>query len=128
MRPPPKATRTDTLFPYPTICQAEDFKYSISVSYKKALSQYAIPALLLQPFVENAIWHGLMPSAKKDQSLKIDFTTDETLIITIQDNGIGREAARSTNVTPNIHKSFGIQNTQERLALFNHLKNIKINL
>src|SRR3546814_11961089 len=69
-----------------------------------------------------------MPSAKKDQSLKIDFTTDETLIITIQDNGIGREAARSTNVTPNIHKSFGIQITQERLALFNHLNNIKITL
>ncbi len=107
----------------------EDLNYSISVADKEALYQYPIPALLLQPFVENAIWHGLMPSTKKDKSLKIDFSIGENLIITVQDNGIGRKkAAQTADHRSNFHKSFGIQITQERLALFNHLHDLKITL
>ncbi len=107
----------------------EGLNYSISVTDKEALSQYPIPALLLQPFVENAIWHGLMPSVKKDKSLEIDFAIGENLIITIQDNGIGRKmAAKAMNARLDTHKSFGIRITQERLALFNHLHGLKITL
>lgn len=107
----------------------KEFKYSIAVADKEALSQYPIPALLLQPFVENAIWHGLMPSDKKDKWLEIDFAINEQLIITIQDNGIGRKmAAKISQSRPGIHKSFGIQITQERLALFNHLNDSRITL
>src|SRR5690606_5597585 len=71
----------------------EDLNYVIEVNDREALSQYPIPALLLQPFVENAIWHGLMPSDRKDKSLKINFEVNENLVITIQDNGIGRKKA-----------------------------------
>lgn len=102
----------------------DELNYTISVSDREALSQYPIPALLLQPFVENAIWHGLMPSEKKDKSLTIDFVLDDHLVITIQDNGIGRKKA--ANARPRQHKSFGLGITQERLALFNHLHGLKV--
>lgn len=106
-----------------------DLNYTISYDDKDVLSQYSIPALLLQPFVENAIWHGLKPSMKKDKSLHIHFSTEENLIITIADNGIGRTAAQAAgNVKKGLHNSFGIQITRERLALFNHLNDIKISL
>lgn len=107
----------------------DDLNYCISVEDKDVLSQYSIPALLLQPFVENAIWHGLKPSTKKDKTLNIRFSTNDNLVITIADNGIGRkEAQAGGNVKKGLHNSFGIQITQERLALFNHLNDIKISL
>lgn len=106
-----------------------DLNFSISVDNKDILSQYPIPALLLQPFVENAIWHGLKPSKETDKWLKIHFSTQENLIITISDNGIGRKESQATEgVKKQLHKSYGIQITQERLALFNHFNDLKISL
>lgn len=106
----------------------EDLNYAITVEDKDVLSQYPIPALLLQPFVENAIWHGLRPSSKSDKSLKIHFSTGDRLVITIEDNGIGRKMAAEARATGDWRKSFGGRITQERLALFNHLNELKISL
>ncbi len=107
----------------------DDFNYEITACDKEALAMYPVPSLLLQPFVENAIWHGLNPSEKNDKFLSIKFELADSLVISIQDNGIGREAARKWKETQNsTHKSMGVKITQDRLALFNHTHDMKIYL
>lgn len=103
----------------------DNFNYSIQVTSREELSQFHIPPLLLQPFVENAIWHGLSTSANPVKTLTIIFDTSECLKIIIEDNGIGRKASSGKK---KLHKSLGMNITQERLALYNHSNNISINL
>lgn len=103
----------------------EDFSYDIQCDSREALSQYTIPPLLLQPFVENAIWHGLHPSKKPEKTLLVAFDTSQQLRITIEDNGVGRvESAKAKK----LHKPAGTHITQERLALFNHISGAKMHL
>ncbi len=103
----------------------DTFNYTIDVSSIEELSQFNIPPLLLQPFVENAIWHGLRPSQSGQKLLKITFDTSDILKIIIEDNGIGRKASSSEN---KMHKSMGMEITRERLALFNHSNETSIKL
>lgn len=76
-----------------------------------------IPPMLLQPFVENSIWHGLH---LKDGTGKItiEFALgNELLQVSVEDDGIGRKQA-----APSDHKSFGLRITQERLEVLSKLK------
>jgi tetratricopeptide (TPR) repeat protein len=78
-----------------------------------------IPPMLLQPFVENAIWHGLLPSKRETKVLEIDIVRDNTdghLII--KDNGVGRKNDKMVP-TVDLHKSLGTRITQDRIDLFN---------
>jgi len=79
-----------------------------------------IPPLLLQPFVENAIWHGLMHK-KENGLVTISFTVENNILhCSVIDNGIGRSAAANAgSKSSQAHKSMGIQITRERLALIN---------
>lgn len=104
---------------------SNEIESHINIDKDLNISTIKIPSLILQPFIENAIWHGL--SSKKG-SKKIDVSfekTDEThVMITIVDNGVGRKA--SAEIKSNkIHKrkSIGIKLTQERLD--NFCKNFK---
>lgn len=102
-----------------------DFSYTIQVTCKEELSQFEIPPLLLQPIVENAIWHGLHPSLKTEKKLTIVFDTTENLIISIEDNGVGRkESAKKKK----LHDSMGNSIVQDRLSLYNHLNDHTIHL
>jgi hypothetical protein len=79
-----------------------------------------IPPLLIQPFVENAIWHGLLHKAdpgRLDISVKVE---KNILICIIEDNGVGRSHARAPENKPvEMKKSMGIQITRQRLSLIN---------
>jgi len=79
-----------------------------------------IPPLLLQPFIENAIWHGLMHK-KEHGTVVISFREErDILYCTIEDNGIGRVVAAQVGSKSSLsHKSLGIQITRDRLALIN---------
>lgn len=102
-----------------------NFNYIIEVTSKEALSQYQIPPLLLQPIVENAIWHGLHPSLKAEKTLTIIFDTTSDLKISIEDNGIGRkESAKNKK----LHNSMGTTIVRDRLTLYNHLNDHNISL
>jgi len=84
------------------------------------LDAIKIPSLILQPFVENAIWHGLSLK-KEEKKLNIDIRNkEETHIeITIEDNGIGRERSASIKKKKLYKKdSIGINLTRERLVNF----------
>jgi sensor histidine kinase YesM len=80
-----------------------------------------LPAMLLQPFVENAIWHGLSHREEPGGSINIHIKQqpDETLIIRISDNGIGRKAAAIYRSTTQKHQSLGSLITDKRLNLIN---------
>ena len=101
----------------------ENFNYTIQTSSREDLFQFYIPPLFLQPFAENAIWHGLNPSSKKDKNLSIIFDTSESLKIIIEDNGIGRNASYKKE---KLHKSMGMEITKDRLTLFNYLNSPSI--
>jgi len=75
--------------------------------------------MLIQPFVENAIWHGLMNKAEPGGSVGIYFSEEEDyLICTISDDGVGRKNAQMTkSPLPMGHRSMGIEITKNRLLI-----------
>ncbi len=92
------------------------FSYEIVISEKVNADDIDFPALTLQPFVENAIWHGLMPQdGVKVLKIEID-QNGQFLEVTITDNGIGREKAALEKRKP-LHVSKGIKLIAERLEL-----------
>lgn len=99
------------------------FDYTIHCSDGLDISAIHIPPLLLQPFAENAIWHGLMHK-KGEGHLSIELKDDDNaLSCIITDNGIGRKAAAAFNSkSVEKEKSMGLQITKERLAMLNNGK------
>lgn len=98
----------------------EAFDYAVEFEPGLHPSMIFVPSFILQPFCENAIWHGLLHKEGKGR-LNIHFRMhDDVLICTIRDNGIGREAAAGVKPGP-VEKgaSFGNRLSAERLALFN---------
>jgi len=104
----------------------DSFDYGITFLNTMEGDNIFIPPLLLQPFCENAIWHGLMH--KGDQGrLDIELSMEDTVLnCTITDNGIGREKAEEMNSkTAEKEKSMGLKITTERLALLNRDKGVQ---
>lgn len=93
-------------------------------------SDVMVPPLLLQPFVENAIWHGLLPSNKKEKRLVVSVSQQEEHIrVLIDDNGVGRRNTRSVkNTNEQQRKSLGMKITQERIHQFNERYDAHIDL
>ncbi len=105
----------------------EKFEYTITVDEKLDTDLYKIPPLLIQPYVENAIWHGLMHK-EENGILSVDLRLKENIIVcTITDNGIGREkAAEIKSKKTQTHESRGTKITGDRLKLINTLNNIQM--
>jgi LytS/YehU family sensor histidine kinase len=98
----------------------ESFTYEIIVDENVTQEEVLVPSLMVQPFAENAIWHGLLHK-QGDKKLKIHFTgDDDVLSCIVEDNGIGREKAaeiRSNTISSRVHESKGINIIKERLQL-----------
>lgn len=116
-------------------------QFTFSIQEQAGLDTRAIqvPPLLIQPFVENAIWHGLAQKEHPDRRLAIEvFFWDVAaplpgfvpkIGISISDNGIGRaQAAALNSKTATRHKSLGMGITAERLALFSQSTGIAISV
>ena len=90
-----------------------------------------VPPLIIQPYAENAIWHGLMHKKEKGR-LEIElYQEEEILFCKITDDGIGREkAAELKNKSSLSHKSMGIKITEDRIAMMQKIndrdKSVKI--
>lgn len=94
------------------------FTYEIRVSPDIDSSITLVPPLILQPFVENSIWHGLVDK-ETDGKILIEVTRDNSLLnCVVEDNGIGRKAAKKET-----GKSYGMKITKDRIELLNKLKN-----
>ena len=92
------------------------FSYNISVDGKENLE---VPSLLVQPFIENALVHGLMHKAgKKELNIVFSFSNN-TLQCSITDNGIGRKKAEEIGKRQgNHHESFALSAIEKRLDIF----------
>ncbi len=105
----------------------EKVKFEIIVADDIDQRYLRIPPLLLQPYVENAIWHGLMhkPDGGKIQ-IEVWQSQENLLTICIADDGIGRERSMELeSKSAGKYKSFGMQVTADRIRMINQLYNIK---
>ena len=96
----------------------EAFSYEIICDDDIDTDEVKIPTLLIQPFVENAIWHGLMHKEGK-RRLRIEFTDmNDYVQCVIEDNGVGRKRSAEIKMAPGQdkkHTGKGIQVSVERL-------------
>ena len=125
----------DTLLLYVKLEQmrfSEKFQFTFFQKSKAMLESVMVPPLILQPFVENAIWHGLLHLDTKGM-LKIEVVEKEDgcLMVIIEDNGIGRKRAeelKSRSIKN--YKSMGMGITKSRIELHNQIKakGIKVNV
>ncbi len=90
-----------------------------------------VPPMLIQPFIENAVWHGLRYKENRGQLDVLVREDGNNIIITIQDNGIGREKSKALKTeNQKTYKSTGLDNVSKRVALVNEIyhKNYEINV
>ena len=77
-----------------------------------------MPSLLVQPIIENAIWHGLLHKEEDDRLLEVNFTADhDHLYIDVKDNGVGRGKSKPRPKFIKKQKSSGVELTKQRLTL-----------
>lgn len=97
---------------------AQPIQLEISVDTALDSDLELVPSMLLQPFVENAIWHGLAPSSASDKLIRIDVQSSaDFLTIVIEDNGVGRVA--SSQKSSDRKNGVAIQLLSKRIALHN---------
>ncbi|WP_374163504.1 two-component regulator propeller domain-containing protein [Arcticibacter sp. MXS-1] len=104
----------------------EKMDFAIETGPAVDIRETAIPSMLLQPYVENAIWHGIMP---KEGNGTIKINTDKTesgIRICISDNGVGIENSRKTKNGD--HVSRGMELTRQRISLLNKFKSKPITI
>lgn len=119
----PLAEELETVELYMNI---ENIRFSNEINFETNIEEgldthvVKIPSLILQPFLENALWHGLSSKeGEKNINLDISRGSDDSINIAITDNGIGRAAAEKIKQGKVLkRKSVGIDITKERLANF----------
>ena len=109
-----------------TIRLPHPFTYQFQIDESVDVENDNIPPLILQPFVENAIWHGLQYKPEPGHINISIAKKDNVLYATVEDNGVGRSMSNHV-AQPMLHKkeSLGMKLTEERLKILNELKNIK---
>lgn len=107
----------------------EKFDYMLEVDEKIDTDSIFIPPMMAQPFIENAIEHGVKHRKSKG-NIHVRFAqVHDTLIYEVEDDGVGREVSQQINRKQNSdHKSLAIDITMERVKVFNKKKKKKIKL
>lgn len=105
------------------------FEFSCIVEEGLDLDAVFIPPMLLQPFVENAIWHGLMHKKEKGHLLLQFSKTNEATKIVVEDDGVGRDkAVEMQNNSAGRYKSMGIGITRDRIEIMNKMDALDISV
>lgn len=95
------------------------FKIHFTVSENLAQETINVPPLFIQPFVENAIKHGLVHKKESGNLwILIKEQNEKTLKIIVEDDGVGRKKSSEINKKRNGHKSFAVNAIQERISLY----------
>ncbi|UCS94146.1 histidine kinase [Echinicola marina] len=97
------------------------FNFEIAISPEVNPHHVKVPPKILQPLVENAIKHGLLPSRKREKVLDIKvFEQNEVLVIEVLDNGVGYKQPSNKKEASNIYGThLGLKLIEERLAIYN---------
>lgn len=113
--------------------ELEHFRFQDKFSFQLTIDEeideevYVLPPMLIQPYIENAIWHGLRYKESKGE-LKVSFGEEQgQLKVVIQDNGIGRKKSQEIKTkNQKKNKSTALKNIGERVQLFNSLHRVKV--
>lgn len=85
---------------------------------------FHVPPLIVQPFIENAIWHGVLPKEGGKVSISVTRQDDDVVQCAIEDDGIGREISRLNKLKQSTtYESKGMKLVMNRLNLFNTIHN-----
>jgi hypothetical protein len=108
----------------------EDFNYQFDIRVDEdRMELIAIPSMILQPYIENAIKHGLLHKKGKKVLWIRFFIHQDVLVCEIEDNGVGREKSAEINSRrQKSHNSFASKANQNRLELINEVSKVKIEL
>lgn len=101
----------------------DKFDYTLTVDDNLSVDEFQIPPMLLQPYVENAVWHGMRYKEEKGL-LHIHFgqKDEDTAVITVTDDGVGRERSKAMKTdNQKKQKSKGMSNIKERIAILNEM-------
>ncbi len=100
----------------------DKFDYSFTVEEGIQKETTVIPPMLIQPFIENAVWHGLRYKETRGHLRVHMGQQNATLVVTVADDGIGRtRSAELKTENQRKHQSTGLQNIEHRLAIINEL-------
>ncbi len=103
------------------------FDYIVTIDENINLDKIDVPPLFIQPYIENAIWHGFV---NKTTNRKINLTVydeEENVRCEIIDNGIGIERSKSLNKSESHHKkSFGLQTSEDRIKLLHEHQRVYV--
>lgn len=108
----------------------EKFDYEVLVDKSIDLDEYSIPPMLLQPYIENAIWHGLRYRKEKGTlEIKIEQRDTETLAVTIADDGVGRKRSQELKTKNQLkRKSKGMSTIKKRIGILNDMYQDRISV
>lgn len=104
----------------------DEFKFEIKTDEALDLDHLALPPMIIQPFIENALKHGLLHK-KGDKRLSVEFKLEQAILLCIiTDNGIGRKRSEEIKARNNrTHKSFATEATDKRMNLLNSFNDKK---
>jgi len=108
----------------------DKFDYKITIAEHLDVAAFQIPPMLLQPYIENSIWHGLRYKEEKGVlNIELQQKDKETIEITISDDGIGRKKSAALKTTnQKKQKSKGMGNIKKRVAILNDMYKDKVDV
>ncbi len=108
----------------------DKFEYCIDIDPQIEIEEFMIPPMLLQPYVENAVWHGLRYRSKQGLlSIKFQKASPDSIEITIADNGIGRKKSMELKTkNQKLQKSKGMSNIKKRIEILNKMYKDKVDV
>jgi ligand-binding sensor domain-containing protein len=106
----------------------DKFSYRVEVGEDVDLDATKVPAMLLQPFLENSIWHGILPKEEPGEILIRITRSGGSIEFTITDNGIGIETSLRNKQASGSHISQGMSITSSRIELLNKMSGERVEL
>jgi tetratricopeptide (TPR) repeat protein len=108
----------------------DKFDYSINIDESINVEEFQIPPMLLQPYIENAVWHGLRYKTEKGHlSIDIKPKSKDELTITISDDGIGRTRSKALKTEHQKKQNSKVMNNiKKRVAILNEMYKDKVDV
>lgn len=107
----------------------DKFDYSFNVDEGINAEEFFIPPMLIQPYIENAVWHGLRYKKEKGFLNVTISQSNKTITVTIIDNGIGRKKSQEIKTdNQKIQKSTGLKNIDSRLKIISDIYKAKLDV